>query len=162
MRSKPCIKENLTIRIRKRLTKKELIFNIISLITIIVIGLYFGIRSFYYYGKQNSKTGTNPTLASKIINSNKITDNSYCYYHYEESYTGWNNKMPTEEKVAISPLMKEDKTNGKHSFTAIIAPRQYATGDVFLSLQIQTSAVKILFNRVSIIISTLQSIRRLQ
>ena len=85
-------------------------------------------------------------INNMIINSNKITDNSYCYYHYEESYTGWSNKMPTEEKVAISPLMKEDKTNGKHSFTAIIAPRQYATGDVFLSFEFQGIVYKVLAN----------------
>lgn len=85
-------------------------------------------------------------INNMIINSNKITDNSYSYYHYEESYTGWRNKMPTEEKVAISPLMKEDKTNGKHSFTAIIAPKQYATGDVFLSFEFQGIVYKVLAN----------------
>lgn len=85
-------------------------------------------------------------INNMIINSNKITDNSYSYYHYEESYTGWRDKMPTEEKVAISPLMKEDKTNGKHSFTAIIAPKQYATGDVFLSFEFQGIVYKVLAN----------------
>lgn len=85
-------------------------------------------------------------INNMIINSNKITDNSYSYYHYQESYTGWRDKMPTEEKVAISPLMKEDKTNGKHSFTAIIAPKQYATGDVFLSFEFQGIVYKVLAN----------------
>ena len=85
-------------------------------------------------------------INNMIINSNKITDNSYSYYHYQESYTGWSSKKPTEEKVAISPLMKEDKTNGKHSFTAIIAPKQYATGDVFLSFEFQGIVYKVLAN----------------
>ena len=85
-------------------------------------------------------------INNMIINSNKITDNSYSYYHYLESYTGWSSKEPTEEKVAISPLMKEDKTNGKHSFTAIIAPKQYATGDVFLSFEFQGIVYKVLAN----------------
>ena len=85
-------------------------------------------------------------INNMIINSNKITDNSYSYYHYQESYTGWDSKKPTEEKVAISPLMKEDKTNGKHSFTAIIAPKQYATGDVFLSFEFQGIVYKVLAN----------------
>ena len=85
-------------------------------------------------------------INNMIINSNKITDNSYSYYHYLESYTGWSSKEPTEEKVAISPLMKEDKTNGKHSFTAIIAPNKYATGDVFLSFEFQGIVYKVLAN----------------
>lgn len=85
-------------------------------------------------------------INNMIINSNKITDNSYSYYHYQESYTGWSGKKPTEEKVAISPLMKEDKTNGKHSFTAIIAPYPYATGDVFMSFEFQGVTYKVLAN----------------
>ena len=42
--------------------------------------------------------------------------------------------------------MKEDKTNGKHSFTAIIAPKSYATGDVFLSFEFQGFEYTVLAN----------------
>ena len=66
----------MAIRIRKRLTKREYIFNIVSLLVIISIGLYFGIRSFYYYGKQGNKSnGVKSTLADKIISSNQVGKN---------------------------------------------------------------------------------------
>lgn len=46
----------------------------------------------------------------------------------------------------ILPLMKEDKTNGKHSFTAIIKPRAYSEGDVFISFEFQGVEYKVLAN----------------
>lgn len=77
----------MAIRLRKRLTKKELIFNIISLSLIIIIGLYFGIRSFYYYGKQNKKVdNANTTLAEKLMNSNKLTKEKNGWHQDEDGY----------------------------------------------------------------------------
>lgn len=86
-------------------------------------------------------------ITNMIINSNKIGDNKvYIYYNAASGSSRWSSNEPTEEKVAISPLMKEDKTNGKHSFTAIIAPNKYATGDVFLSFEFQGIVYKVLAN----------------
>lgn len=54
--------------------KKEYIFNIISLVIIICIGIYFGVRSFYYYGKQNMKIKEEEmTLNGLILAANKVT-----------------------------------------------------------------------------------------
>ena len=86
-------------------------------------------------------------ITNMIINSNKIGDNIvYVRYNDATGSRRWQSSEPTEEKVAISPLMKEDKTNGKHSFTAIIAPNKYATGDVFLSFEFQGIVYKVLAN----------------
>lgn len=86
-------------------------------------------------------------ITNMIINSNKIGDNIvYVRYNDATGSRRWSSNEPTEEKVAISPLMKEDKTNGKHSFTAIIAPNKYATGDVFLSFEFQGIVYKVLAN----------------
>ena len=77
----------MAIRIRKRLTKRELIFNIISLSLVIIIGLYFGIRSFYYYGKQNKKVdNTNTTLSDKIINNNRLTKDKDGWHQDTKGY----------------------------------------------------------------------------
>ena len=40
-------------------SKKELIFNVLSLVIAIGVGLYFGGRSFYYYSKQAFKIEKN-------------------------------------------------------------------------------------------------------
>lgn len=52
--------------------KKEFLFNIFSLIALILIGLYFGGRSFYYYSKQNmAKKVEAQTLNGLILQSNQ-------------------------------------------------------------------------------------------
>lgn len=89
----------------------------------------------------------NPGKDSYKINNmtiyNKFSDlvlqfdgNEYIWFPQD-----WNTKISE-----ILPLMKEDKTNGKHSFTAIIAPNKYATGDVFLSFEFQGVEYKVLAN----------------
>ena len=52
----------------------------------------------------------------------------------------------TKNWLSPLPLMKEDKTNGKHSFTAIIKPRAYSEGDVFISFEFQGVEYKVLAN----------------
>ncbi|MBQ2639536.1 MAG: hypothetical protein IJF92_02105 [Bacilli bacterium] len=77
----------MAIRIRKRLTKKEYIFNVVSLLVIISIGLYFGIRSFYYYGKQNNNSeSVKTTLADKIINNNQLSNKKEGLFRDKEGY----------------------------------------------------------------------------
>lgn len=54
--------------------KKEFIFNLVSLLVVISIGLYFGGRSFYYYGAQNFKLEQEAkTLNGVVVNYNKVT-----------------------------------------------------------------------------------------
>lgn len=77
----------MAIRIRKRLTKKEYIFNVISLITVIVIGLYFGIRSIYYYSDQNnSKKVLDKKLALRVINTNGLTRGANGLHQDKDGY----------------------------------------------------------------------------
>lgn len=57
----------------KQLSKKELIFNIVSLVIVICIGIYFGVRSFYYYGKQSTKIKEEAmTLNGVVLSSNEV------------------------------------------------------------------------------------------
>lgn len=59
---------------QKPFSKKELLFNIISITLVMLVVLYFGIRSFYYYSKQNNKIEKEAfTLAGAVINSTKVT-----------------------------------------------------------------------------------------
>ncbi len=58
---------------KKGLGKKEFYFNLISLLIMIIIGIYFGIRSFYYYGKQNQKIQEEAkTLNGTVIANNPV------------------------------------------------------------------------------------------
>lgn len=57
----------------KAISEKEFIFNFLSLTIIIIIGLYFGARSFYYYSKQNmSIKSDSATLNGLIVSNNKL------------------------------------------------------------------------------------------
>lgn len=61
-------------RKRKVIGRKEFIFNVVSLIVAICVGLYFGGRSLYYYSKQSSKLKEEAmTLNGEVINNNKVT-----------------------------------------------------------------------------------------
>lgn len=58
----------------KPLGKKELMFNITSLLAVIAVGIYFGSRSFYYYSKQNMRIKEEAqTLNGVITTINKVT-----------------------------------------------------------------------------------------
>lgn len=60
--------------------RKEFIFNLLSLLATIIVGIYFGCRSFYYYSKQNmSIKQENGTLNGLIIKNNKIVENDGLY-----------------------------------------------------------------------------------
>lgn len=52
--TKNTIKPKKTVKIKKKhLERTEFIFNFLSLVALISIGVYFGARSLYYYSKQN-------------------------------------------------------------------------------------------------------------
>lgn len=57
----------------KAISEKEFIFNFLSLTIIIIIGLYFGARSFYYYSKQNMAIkADSSTLNGLVVSKNKL------------------------------------------------------------------------------------------
>ena len=59
----------------KPIGRIEFIFNVISLLAVIGIGIYFGVRSFYYYNVENFHIAQgNKTLNGTIINNTKVTD----------------------------------------------------------------------------------------
>ena len=59
----------------KPIGTKEYIFNIVSLLAVIGVLIYFGVRSFYYYNVENFRvTEGNKTLNGSIINNTKVTD----------------------------------------------------------------------------------------
>lgn len=67
--------------------KKEFIFNLISLVIIICIGIYFGGRSFYYYGVQNSnKKGAEQTLSGSLLSNNKVVKEGDGLHRDNDSY----------------------------------------------------------------------------
>lgn len=83
--------------------KKEYIFNVLSLVIVIVVGIYFGGRSFYYYNVQNNKFAREmETLNGSVINNNKITDGDGMHQddngHYfkgkvENNYVKFGNRL---------------------------------------------------------------------
>lgn len=70
----------------KCISKKEFIFNLISIIILISICLYFGIRSIYYYTEQNT-VKTSEILADKIISNNQITKATDGFHKEEDGYS---------------------------------------------------------------------------
>ena len=66
---------------------KELIFDIVSVVLIICLGVYFGYRSILYYTKETNKKKVEAnTLASAIINNNKITTEDNGFRKSEDGY----------------------------------------------------------------------------
>jgi len=57
-------------------SKPEFIFNFVSLVFVICVGLYYGGRSFYYYSLQNKEyKETAQTLNGQILANNKLAKN---------------------------------------------------------------------------------------
>ncbi len=71
----------------KPISRAEFIFNVVSLVTVIVVGIYFGVRSFYYYNVENFRVvEQNQTLNGIIINNNKVTVENDGFHHDTEGY----------------------------------------------------------------------------
>lgn len=89
----------------KPIGKIEFIFNIISLLIVIGIGIYFGGRSFYYYNVENFRVVEgNKTLNGSIINNNKVasgeaeglhqdTDGYYFKGNVSNNYVKFSNRL---------------------------------------------------------------------
>ena len=67
--------------------KFEFLFNIISYLLIIVLAIYIGYRSIFYYSKQHIKEKKEEkTLAATVIKNNKATTDNDGFHHDKESY----------------------------------------------------------------------------
>ena len=87
------------------LGKKEFIFNFLSLVFVIGVGIYFGYRSLYYYSKQNMKIKEEAqTLNGLIIQNNQVvksdavglhqdTDGYYFKGNVENNYVSFFNQL---------------------------------------------------------------------
>ena len=69
----------------KTIGKKEFIFNLISLVVILGIALYYGGRSLYYYSLQNAKTEAK-TLSGLVLANNKIVNEGDGFHQTEDGY----------------------------------------------------------------------------
>ncbi len=70
-----------------RYGKKEFLFNLISIILVIILGLYIGFRSIYYYSKQTRKAKKEEsTLAGLVLSSNKLTKRNNGLHQEEDGY----------------------------------------------------------------------------
>ena len=69
----------------KVIGRKEFIFNLISLVVVLGIALYFGGRSLYYYSLQNAKTEAK-TLSGLVLANNKIVNEGDGFHQIDEGY----------------------------------------------------------------------------
>lgn len=85
-------KEKKTIKKAKEkkknpMPKGEFLFNVLSLVIVIGIGIYFGGRSLYYYSEQNNATKEEAgTLVEKILENNKITKDASGFHQTDDGY----------------------------------------------------------------------------
>lgn len=91
-------------KIRMGYRKGEFLFNLISLLIMIGIGIYFGVRSFYYYSKQNMKMQEEAqTLNGTVLAANSVvksgtglhrdTDGYYFKGTVTNNYVSFMNRM---------------------------------------------------------------------
>ena len=89
-RSKKTKKEDKKKKVpkeKKVMPKAEFLFNLISLVIVIAIGIYFGARSIYYYSLHtNASKKESGTLVEKILEENTITKEKSGLYQKEDGY----------------------------------------------------------------------------
>lgn len=74
-------------KVKKMIPKGEYLFNIISFSLIIILGIYIGYRSIYFYSKQKNKDKKEiNTLAATVIKSNKLTKTSNGFHQEKDGY----------------------------------------------------------------------------
>lgn len=65
----------------------EFIFNFVSFLIIIILGIYFGARSLYYYSKQNvTMKKEEATLKAAVLSHNKITTETNGLHQEKDGY----------------------------------------------------------------------------
>lgn len=74
-------------KINIQVFKWEYIFNIVSILIISVIGIYYGARSFYYYSKQNTVIKKEEeTLKAAVLRNNRITTDKNGLHQEKDNY----------------------------------------------------------------------------
>ncbi|MBQ6323867.1 MAG: hypothetical protein IJI22_03440 [Bacilli bacterium] len=71
---------------RHQFSKGEFIFNFISLVLVIAVGVYFGYRSLYYYSKQNMKIKEEANTLNGFITSYEVVTDGDGLHHDEEGF----------------------------------------------------------------------------
>ena len=81
------IKKNKKKKEKHIVGTKELVFDIVSVLLIIILGIYFGYRSIFYYSKETQKKKVEAnTLAAAIITNNKITKEDNGLHKSKDGY----------------------------------------------------------------------------
>ena len=87
MARKKVVKKNKknSKKVTKSIGKKEFIFNLVSLVVVLGIALYYGGRSLYYYSLQNAKTEAK-TLGGLVLANNKIVNDGDGFHQSGDGY----------------------------------------------------------------------------
>lgn len=79
--------KNKKKKVKRLIGRKEFIFNIVSIGLVILLGIYFGGRSLYYYSKQNMTIKKEEeTLKSAVLKNNKITTDVNGLHQEKDGY----------------------------------------------------------------------------
>ena len=72
---------------RRPIRKKELIFDIFSLVSLIIIGLIYEFRAYYFYNEETKdKVLTDATLNGSILDNNRVTTTGAGLYQDKDGY----------------------------------------------------------------------------
>lgn len=122
------MKKNKKVKKKHVLGTKEFIFNFLSLVAMIGVGLYFGYRSLYYYSKQNqTKKVEAMTLNGLVKNNNGVAtgndnglhqDNDGYYFkgNVNNNYVIYQNKLFRVIRVNNDNTVKLISENYNASF----------------------------------------------
>lgn len=99
--------------------KKEFIFNFLSLVFMISVGIYFGYRSLYYYSKQNMKQKEEAnTLNGLIVNNNKVVSEGDGLHRDEQGYY-FKGKVTNNYLVINNQLFRVLRVNTDNSVKVV-------------------------------------------
>ena len=102
------------------LGKKEFIFDFLSLVIIIGIGIYFGYRSLYYYSKQNMKIKEEAqTLNGLIIQNNKVVQKDEVGLHQDTDGYYFKGKVENNYVVFFNQTYRVIRINDDNSVRLI-------------------------------------------
>lgn len=77
----------MTKKKKHYLTKNEFIFNFISIIAVLAVAIYFGGRSFYYYGMQNVSSSTKTLILNNVVlKDNQLATTKDGLYRDDDGY----------------------------------------------------------------------------
>lgn len=100
--------------------KKEFIFDFLSLVIIIGIGIYFGYRSLYYYSKQNMKIKEEAqTLNGLIIQNNTVVKKDEVGLHQDTDGYYFKGKVENNYVMFFNQLYRVIRINDDNSVRMI-------------------------------------------